>query len=251
MQTQEGVLKAPYQYSLIQKYIFDDLPLIAMNVARIGAQTPGMAYEIADGEPHFVTIGFGPMNWLLITPDIPAPGGFRAFDEIDIADEEVEESEGDMLLYFSSGYPKLNRELAKQVGELFGKDGELIEEVEVEGGEHSDISEMKEQVLIEDPNYLDQAQSSFISTHRFLTNDQTSEDLPQHRYNYKTDSESGDYILTFDKNPSKLEEHSEALKHPPATRGLFFIPSLDLLTSLRMGGIRLGSLAINARWKGH
>ena len=110
---------------------------------------------------------------------------------------------------------------------------------------------MKKHVLIEDPNYLDQAQSSFLSTHRFLSNDQTSEDLPQHRYNYKTHSESGDYILTFDKNPSKLEEHSEALTHPPATRGLFFIPSLDLLTSLRMGGIRLGSLAINARWKGH
>ena len=251
MQAQEGVLKAPYQYSLIQKYIFDDLPLIAMNVARIGAQTPGMAYEIADGEPHFVTIGFGPMNWLLITPDIPAPGGFRAFDEVDIGDAEVPESEGDMLLYFSSGYPKLNRELANQVKELFGRDGELIEEVEVEGGDHSDVLEVKEQVLIEHPNYLDQAQSSFLSTHRFLTNDKTSTELPQHRYNYKTDSESGDYILTFDNNPSKLEEYSESLAEPPASRGLFFIPSLDLLTSLRMGGIRMGSLAINAKWKGH
>ena len=251
MQCQEGVLKAPYQYSLIQKYIFDDLPLIAMNVARIGAQTPGMAYEIADGEPHFVTIGFGPMNWLLITPDIPAPGGFRAFDEIDVEDEEVPESEGDLLLYFSSGYPKLNRELANQVGELFGNDGELIEEIEVEGGEHSNVSEVKEQVLIEHPNYLDQAQSSFLSTHRFLTNDKTPTELPQHRYSYKTDSDTGGYVLTFDNNPSKLEEHSESLTQPAKTRGLFFIPSLDLLTILRMGGIRMGSLAINAKWKGH
>jgi len=249
VQAQEGVLKSPYQYSLIQKYIFDDLPLIAMNVARIGAQTPGMAYEIADGEPHFVTIGFGPMNWLLITPDVPAPGGFRAFDEIDVEDEEVPESEGDMLLYFSSGYPKLNRELANQVRELFGKDGELIEEVEVEGGKHSDVSQVKKQVLIEDPNYLDQAQSSFLSTHRFLAKDASGTELPQHRYSYNTDDESGDYILTFDKNPSNLEEHSESLTQPAKTRGLFFIPSLDLLTSLRMGGIRMGSLAINARWK--
>jgi porphyrinogen peroxidase len=249
VQAQEGVLKAPYQYSLIQKYIFDDLPLIAMNVARIGAQTPGMAYEVADGEPHLVTIGFGPMNWLLITPDIPAPGGFRAFDEIDVGDEEVPESEGDMLLYFSSGYPKLNRELANHVKELFGRDGVLIEDVEVEGGEHSNVSEVKEQVLINHRNYLDQAQSSFLSTHRFLTQDKTSTELPQHRYNYKLDSESGDYVLTFDNNPSKLEEHSESLTQPAATRGLFFIPSLDLLTSLRMGGIRMGSLAINAKWK--
>ena len=251
MQPQEGVLKAPYKYSLIQKYIFNDLPLIAMNVARIGAQSPGMAYEIAGGEKHFLMIGFGPMNWLLITPDIPARGGFRAFDEIDIEGEEVPESEGDMLLYFSSGDPKLNRELASQISKLFGKDGQSIEEVEVEGGEHSDISEVKEQVLIEDPNYLDQAQSSFMSTHRFSSHGESKITLPQHKYHYKKDNDSGDYILTFNKNPSVLEEHSESLTKPAETRGLFFIPSLDLLTSLRMGGIRMGSLAINAKWKGH
>ena len=176
---------------------------------------------------------------------------FRALDEIDIGDEEVPESEGDMLLYFSSGEPKLNRELASQISKLFGKDGELIEEVEVEGGEHSDISEVKEKVLIEDSNYLDQAQSGFMSTHRFLAHIEPKTTLPQHRYHYKTGKQSGDYILTFDKNPSVLEEHSESLEKPAETRGLFFIPSLDLLTSLRMGGIRMGSLAINARWKGH
>ena len=251
MQPQEGILKIPYQHSLIQKYVFNDLPLIAMNVARIGAQTPGMAYEIADGEKHFVTVGFGPMNWLLITPDIPAPSGFRAFDEIDIENEEVPESEGDMLLYFSSDQPKLNREIASQVNKLFGKDGELIEEVKVEGGEHSDISEVRKQVLIDDPNYLDQAQSSFMSTHRFSTHGESTTTLPHHQYSYKTNNESGDYILTFNKSPATLEEHSESLTEPAETRGLFFIPSLDLLTSLRMGGIRMGSLAINAKWKGH
>ena len=247
MQAQEGVLKTPYSYSLIQKYVFEDLPLIAMNVARIGAQTPGMAYEIAKGEKHFATIGFGPMTWLLITPDVPAPGGFRAFDEVDIADKEIPESEGDMLLYFSSGQPELNRELAGRVGELFGKDGELIEEVEGEEGRHSDFLKLKDQVLVNDPNFLDQAQSSFLSTHRFTTRDKTITYLPQHRYSCKTEKE--DYILTFNKNPFKLEEHSESLTQPPVSRGLFFIPSLDLLTSLRMGGIRMGSLAINAKWK--
>ena len=252
MQAQEGVLKAPYHYSLIQKYIFDDLPLIAMNVARIGAQTPGMAYETAGGELHWVTIGFGPMIWLLITPDLPAPGGFRAFDEVDIGDKEISESEGDMLLYFSSGQPKLNRKLARSVGELFGNNGRLIEEVEVEGGEHSDFSGVKKQLLIDDPNFLDQAQSSFLSTHRFLTKEDSDCDLLQHRYNYKAEcGGSGDYILTFNNKPFRLEEHSESLTQPPISRGLFFIPSLDLLTSLRMGGIRMGSLAINAKWKGH
>ena len=119
------------------------------------------------------------------------------------------------------------------------------------GGEHSNLAAVKSQVLIEDPNFLDQAQSSFLSTHRFPFMDETPTDLPQHRYNYQTDNESGDYILTFDKNPSTLEEHSESLSQAAKSRGLFFIPSLELLTSLRMGGIRMGSLAINARWKGY
>ena len=178
MKAQEGVLKTPYHYSLIQKYVFEDLPLIAMNVARIGAQTPGMAYEIAKGEKHFATIGFGPMTWLLITPDVPAPGGFRAFDEMDIGDKEIPESEGDMLLYFSSGQPELNRELARKVGGLFGKDGELIEEAELKEGRYTDFLKVKDQVLINDPNFLDQAQSSFLSTHRFTTKDKTITDLP-------------------------------------------------------------------------
>ncbi len=247
MQAQEGVMKTPYHYSLIQKYIFQDLPLVAMNIARIGAQTPGMAYEIANGEKNFVTIGFGPMTWLLITPDVPAKGGFRVFDEMDIEGEEIPESEGDMLLYFSSGQPELNRELAMKVSEFFGKDGELIEDIEVKEGVYTDFLKAKDQVLINDPNYLDQAQSSFLSTHRFATRDKTITDLPQHRYSCKKDNE--DYILTFNKNPFKLEEHSESLIQPPVSRGLFFIPSLDLLTSLRMGGIRMGSLAINAKWK--
>ncbi|HCG73230.1 MAG TPA: hypothetical protein DE038_08015, partial [Nitrospina sp.] len=60
--------------------------------------------------------------------------------------------------------------------------------------------------------------------------DKTPTELPQHRYSYKTDSDTGGYVLTFDNNPSKLEEHSESLTQPAKTRGLFFIPSLDLLT---------------------
>ena len=80
MQAQPGVLSAPKKHSLVQVYNFDDLPLITMNVARIGAQTPGMASEIAGNEKHFAVVGFGPVTWTLLTPDKPVPGGFRAYD---------------------------------------------------------------------------------------------------------------------------------------------------------------------------
>ena len=122
MQAQAGVLNPPKRHTLIQVYNFDDLPLVTMNVARIGAQTPGMASEIAGKEKHHAVVGFGPMTWMLLTPDKPVPGGFRAFDEIEIEGQDVAESEGDILLYFSSDHADLNREMASQVRELFGKD---------------------------------------------------------------------------------------------------------------------------------
>ena len=46
MPAQEGVLSPPKKHALVQVYNFNDLPLIAMNLIRIGAQVPGMASEV-------------------------------------------------------------------------------------------------------------------------------------------------------------------------------------------------------------
>ena len=178
MQAQEGVLAPPKKHSLIQIYNFNDLPLIAMNVARIGAQIPSMASEmggdsaeqsksIIKRETVTALIGFGPMMWILITPDAPVRGGFRAFDETEINGAEVPETEGDMFLYFSSDNVELNRILAGKVQEQFGNKGNLLEEIISEGGEHSDIENEKEKVLINNANNLDTVQSSFIVTQKF------------------------------------------------------------------------------------
>ena len=76
MQPQQGVLKPPRKHTLIQIYDFDSLPLIAMNVARIGAQVPGMACELESeffndrpknktkGSEVSAVVGFGPMVWI-------------------------------------------------------------------------------------------------------------------------------------------------------------------------------------------
>ena len=96
MRVQEGVLIPPKKHSLVQIYNFDDLPLIAMNVARIAAQIPSMVSELVEshrlrqqnknsvGNAISPVIGFGPMMWILITPDAPVRGGFRAFNETEI-----------------------------------------------------------------------------------------------------------------------------------------------------------------------
>jgi len=259
LQPQEGVLASPKKHSLIKIYNFNDLPLIAMNVARIGAQVPSMASEVGDDhhvrqsknsterEKVSAVIGFGPMMWILITPDAPVRGGFRAFDDTEINGIEVPETDGDMFLYFSSGKAELNQILAKNVEEKFGSNGKLIEEIALEGEDHSDI--VKEKVLIHSSSNLDTMQSSFVFTQKFKANAKPSSDLPQYRFSYQTKSGSGMYTLTFSNQPNELEETSESINHPPISRGIFFLPSLDLLTSLRMGGIRMGSLAINAKWK--
>lgn len=242
MQVQPGVLIAPKKHSLIQVYSFEDLPLITMNVARIGAQTPGMASEIAGTEKHCAVVGFGPMTWTWLTPDKPVPGGFRAFDETEIEGEDAPETEGDILLYFSSDHADLNREMANQVCEKFGNDGEIVEEVESENFIRTNATE---NILIDRSTNLDTEKSSFVFTQRFKGEEEVSAPLYQNSFLYDTDR----YTMTFSNNPAELEQFGDSVPRPPFSRGVFFLPSLDLLTSLRMGGIRMGSLAINAKWK--
>lgn len=242
LQAQSGVLSPPKKHSLVQVYSFEDLPLITMNVARIGAQTPSMASEIAGDEKHFAVVGFGPMTWIWLTPDRPVPGGFRAFEETEIEEEDVPETEGDILLYFSSDHADLNRELANQVGQLFGKDGELVEEVSLQNFSRTNETE---NILIDSATNLDTEQSSFVFTQRFQGEEEITSTHYQNSFLCNTDR----YTMTYSNNPAQLEAHGESASRPPVSRGVFFVPSLDLLTSLRMGGIRMGSLAINAKWK--
>ena len=187
--------------------------------------------------------------WILITPDAPARGGFRSLDEIDIDDTEVPASEGDMFLYFSSNNKDFNRILADEVKELFGSSGNLIEELVLKEGTHSDIAGQKEKVLLDSSGNLDTVQSSFVLTQKFISEANFACEIPQHKFSHKMGSELGAYTVTFSKNPEKLSDYADDVPHPAVSRGIFFIPSLDLLTSLRMGGIRMGSLAINAKWK--
>ena len=260
MQAQQGVLKPPKRHTLIQVYDFDDLPLIVMNVARIGAQIPAMASELKPdaikGSSRknkdsgiIALVGFGPMLWTLITPDAPVQGGFRSLDETEIEDVEVPGSKGDVFLYFSSEKYSLNRILADKIKEQFGSRGNLIDELVLEGGVHSDIASKKEKVLIDKSKNLDTMQSSFIVTQKFKMNNNFLCDLPQRSFPCQVGSDLGNYIITFSNDPKKLEDRTESVPYPPVSRGFFFLPSLDLLTSLRMGGIRMGSLAINAKWK--
>lgn len=261
MQAQSGILTPPKQHSLIQIYNFDSLPLIAMNVVRIGAQIPGMVCELESeffndrpknnlkGSEVSALVGFGPLLWILITPDAPARGGFRSLEETDIDDTEVPESEGDMFLYFSSENKDFNRILADEIKELFGPSGNLIEELVLKDGTHFDIAGQKEKVLLDSSGNLDTVQSSFVLTQKFISEAKFSYEIPQHKFLYKMGSELGAYTVTFSKDPQKLSDYADEVPHPAVSRGIFFIPSLDLLTSLRMGGIRMGSLAINAKWK--
>jgi porphyrinogen peroxidase len=261
LQPQQGILTTPNKHGLIQVYDFEDLPLIVMNVVRIGAQIPGMACELESGDIKIgsknknkrnnviAVVGFGPLVWTLITPDAPVRGGFRSLDEIEIEDVEVPRTEGDIFLYFTSDKADFNRILADKVKDQFGSSGNLIEELVLNDGVHSNIESEKEKVLIDKSQNLDTMESSFVVTQKFKMDNDFFCDLPKHSFPCQVDSNPGRYIITFSNDPQKLEDHAESVSYPAVSRGIFFVPSLDLLTSLRMGGIRMGSLAINAKWK--
>ncbi len=261
MQAQKGILNSPKRHTLVQAYEFENLPLIAMNVARIGAQTPSMACELeaenfsnqskTDKKKNEINamVGFGPMAWILITPDAPVRYGFRSLDETEIDGFEVPATIGDMFFCFSSEKQELNRILADKIKELFGSNGNFIEELAMEGGAFSDIAGTQDKVFVDSSENLDTMGSSFVLTQKFISDTGVSGNLPQHSFPWRVGSCSGEYTVTFSNNPEKLEAYADAVSHPPVSRGLFFLPSLDLLTSLRMGGIRMGSLAINAKWK--
>jgi hypothetical protein len=103
----------------------------------------------------------------------------------------------------------------------------------------------KENILIDRSTNLETEKSSFVFTQKFQGESEVLSKYYQNSYPYNTDR----YTMTFSNNPVQLEEHGDSVPRPPVSRRIFFIPSLDLLTSLRMGGIRMGSLAINSKWK--
>jgi hypothetical protein len=219
LQAQNGVLIPPKQHTLVQIYNFDSLPLIAMNVVRIGAQTPGMACELESeffndrlknktkGSDVSAVVGFGPMVWILITPDAPVRGGFRSLDETEIGGAEVSATEGDMFFYFSSEKEEFNRILADKIKEQFGPSGSLLEELVLKGGTHSDIACEKEKVLIDKSQNLDTEQSSFVITQKFKTYDRLSCDLPQHSFPCRVGSGAGRYIITFSNDLPVFLDH--------------------------------------------
>ena len=147
------------------------------------------------------------------------------------------------MLYFSSDHEDLNQEIASQVGDLFGKDGELVEEVYLKDFDRVNATE---NILVDRLTNLDTEKSSFVFTQHF----QGVEDIPSSHYQNSFLYNANRYTMTYSNDPAQLEIYGESVSRPPVSRRVFFIPSLDLLTSLRMGGIRMGSLAINAKWKG-
>ena len=143
----------------------------------------------------------------------------------------------------SSDHENLNREIASQVRDLFGKDGELVEEVYLKDCYRVNATE---NILVDRLTNLDTEKSSFVFTQEF----QGEEDIPSSQYQNSFLCNANRYTMTYSNDPAELETYGESVSRPPVSRRVFFIPSLDLLTSLRMGGIRMGSLAINAKWKG-
>jgi porphyrinogen peroxidase len=250
-QAQAGILDSPGKHRLLLILTIEDMPLTAMSIAKIGAMTPQLCSEVNSKRPEAqlkAMVGFGPQLWSLILLDSHSTA-FRALKPTN----EAPYTGGDFLLYFSSNSIEFNRELAKNVVEYTQSMTESSEQIEgtVCTVQDTEIVDEKEIFLGNRNPELDQSSFAYI---RCWQGEQEKLGRPgspitlDHLLENPEASER--CSIQFSSNPFVFQDCARDLKWgQPITGSTFMLPSLDLLTGLRMGGLRMGSLSPTAIWK--
>lgn len=253
-QSQTGIKDSPGKHRLILILTIEDMPLTAMSIAKIGAMTPQLCSQVSSERPEAklrAMVGFGPQLWSLILLDSYS-SGFKALKSTD----ESPYTGGDFLLYFSSSSAAFNRELAQNVIEYaqsMTEDSEKIEGVACETAAPLDIDD--ENIFLGNQNpELEQSSFAYVRRWRGGEVQQASQPESPHTLNHiwrNADLEEPEICtVQFSAKPSVFKDCSKTQSWGKAFAGsVFILPSLDLLTGLRMGGLRMGLLSPTAIWK--
>ncbi len=251
-QAQAGIIDSHGQHRLIIILTIEDMPLTAMSIAKIGAMTPQLCSQVNSERPEAqlrAMVGFGPQLWSLILLDGQnAP--FRALRSTD----ESPYTGGDFLLYFSSNSADFNRTLAQNVIEYTQSMTETCTQIEGVICGEQEASQVDEKEIFVGNRNPELERSSFAYIRRWRNTGEESSlafDTPKTLDHLCTSTEESEqFSIQFNANPFIFQDCARDLKWgQPLTGSSFMLPSLDLLTGLRMGGLRMGSLSPTAIWK--
>ena len=271
---QAGVARPPQKYGLSIIYQVKDVPMHAMSIAHLGAMIPGLAAETGEANSSVKAnylVGFGSLLGSFIWQG-NQPRGYSSLDFLKKDESFQPITDGDLWIFFSSQSTEINHKLEECVQSYLSK---IIIKKELTEGEMADTpytSEPRERILIDssDPEFN---QSSFVWVREtggatgvekvsIKKNAPAKEWSPLnvtegHSYGMHYELEGKNYFLKFyfAAEPKLFNKIYQDQKIPPkqnfqsVSKGFFFLPSVEVLVSPRMGTLRMGSLSPTAKWK--
>ena len=279
---QAGITGAPKQHTVVQIYEVLDAGMNTMSIGQFSVMIPGLAYNMARNSPdtQFVTtIGFSRMFWLFAWHGMQ-PRLMQEFEEWEGDEGRIlPATEADLAIVLSSNRKDCVMDLARQVESQLKGMVVKVDEVYSESATGSDAETEKvpEGIFIgsDEPDFEG---GSFLFTQRYRFEAPASpgdqfqkavqgaghqNEMLTHVLPYTGEHERGEMLAVYLRDPDALESVFEQMmaapssdparhwiEHCPAVSGtLFFVPSVDVLTGLRMGGIRMNRFSPTQQFK--
>ncbi len=277
---QTHIFSTPLPHHRIQVLEVPDIPMKSMSVGQFSVMIPGLANQIVKenpGESLRVIIGFGHMFWLLAWHG-KQPREIRPFETLEGPALSLPETEGDLWIHQSSTDVSLMDELSRHIEENLQTMTRPLEQWDSQWSPAANQQETVPDNIWIPGAEADFAKGCFLLLLRFHHG---SEDGPPLIHSLQTvlksetlgdqsllrtlplgtGQESGTLVLLFHQSPETLDDELEQwLEDDTLTDGMtqeltvtsavrFFIPSLDILTGLRQGGIRMNKFSQTQQWK--
>lgn len=281
--SQSGICQTPQNASLIRVYEVVDMPMNNMSVGQFSVMVHGV---IADVLKHYpgdrlqCVVGFGHMFWLLAWHG-KRPRRMRPFEDLEHQGHTLPATEGDLWFYLHSNNPQCIRDLIHYmdghlkdlVTPLMEMDSFSNPEEGTEAGLQGASDPVSDSIFIE-PAETDFAGGCFALVQKFdgpskdallwaevLKESAASLDAKNEVLIHSlTPKDDGTLLIMFHRDPDRLDavwekalerpDTAERLQaYPPVTGTRFFIPSIDVLTGLRMGGIRMNRFSPTQQFK--
>jgi len=273
---QPGSIFPPQNSTASLVYHVEDLGVNSMSVSKIAAMVAGLAQEKEkfghEARINYM-IGFGVRFWSLVF-HLNLPKAFESFRPTILKQVDPAEIGGDFFIFISSQNSEWNSRLLSEI-EINLSD--LTETADHFDGTFAFLTDLNdnEKTLIssEDPEFLG---GTFTLRLSFLwdENDEPEINLAKNFRNF-IESEGCKKIMErfsvrpllfqrknqlllmlLAKTPHQLENVLEEIHQIKSDFFLFlefgsyaFVPSIDVLTGLRMGGLRMGKLSPTAKFK--